>query len=189
MSRLVFILILACAAWGSVGEPEPAPFVHAVEFRYEQIPKALWERELVWLKNIGVTTVAFSITADAQDWQQFLSALLRRLDLKAWVRGPSPVPIDSTQLSAHGGPIAFIHAPPGRVAVISATDPLALVHSRQALAGGTDALLWVDVEDTLHPSFRKGAVSLSGEERAGAAAVRSSASAAALGACAGLHAA
>ncbi len=174
MPRLFLILALVCAAWGAADEPEPAPYVHAVEFPFEQIPRALWERELVWLKNIGINTVAFPMAAEARDWQEFLS-LLRRLDLKAWVRGPSPVPIDSTQLSRHGGPIAFIQAPPGRVATVSATDPLALVRSRQALAAGNGALLWVDVEDTLYPSFRKGAVSLSGDERAGAAALRRSA--------------
>src|SRR5262245_15255409 len=54
MRRLLALaLVAAASAWG--GE-----FVQAVEFPYYHHPRALWERELVWLKNIGIRTVAFS---------------------------------------------------------------------------------------------------------------------------------
>ena len=35
--------------------------MQAVEFPYYLYPHSLWERELVWLKNIGIHTVEFSI--------------------------------------------------------------------------------------------------------------------------------
>src|SRR5580700_6385412 len=74
----------------------PAPeFVQAVEFPYYTHPRALWERELVWLKNIGIRTVAFSVghtptgltsqKADPRaDLPGFLH-ILRRLGLRAWI--------------------------------------------------------------------------------------------------------
>ena len=51
-------LSLALLAAVSAGGPE---FVQAVEFPYYYHPRALWERELVWLKNIGVETIEFPI--------------------------------------------------------------------------------------------------------------------------------
>jgi len=40
----------------------PAPlYLQAVEFPYYLYPRTLWERELVWLKNIGIRSVEFSI--------------------------------------------------------------------------------------------------------------------------------
>jgi hypothetical protein len=93
-------------------------------------------------------------------------------------------------LESHGGPIAFVEGgvgfvdalpPPAPVSRISAADPRALVHSRRALASGRGSLLWEDVEDALFPAgweatgsplLRKGAVSLSGDERPSAAALR-----------------
>ncbi|HKE26850.1 MAG TPA: beta-galactosidase [Bryobacteraceae bacterium] len=86
----------------------PAPeFVQAVEFPYYLYPPTLWERELVWLKNIGIRTVAFSVpwnwhqlapgdfdftgrTSPRRDLTGFIR-LLRRLGLHAWVRPLPPV--------------------------------------------------------------------------------------------------
>jgi hypothetical protein len=204
LKRLAALLLLFAAAL-------PAQYVQAVEFPYYLYPRTLWERELVWLKTIGVSTVEFSIppnwhqvepgefdftgrTSPRRDLVAFVR-LLRRLDLRAWVR---PLPADAraqrawlkaletvlaTQTASHGGPIAFVEgralaidaaAPPVPVAVISATDPSAFIRSRQALAGAARALLWTDVEDALYPAgwaanpespLRKGAVGLSGDER------------------------
>jgi len=103
-------LVLASAA-GLAAPPAPAPgheYVQAVEFPYYAYPRALWERELVWLKNIGVRTVEFSIP---WNWHQVqpgdfdftgrtsprrdltgLIHILRRLNLQAWVRPLPPVP-------------------------------------------------------------------------------------------------
>jgi hypothetical protein len=58
MRTVALLLLLAGLA--------PAPetrhgFVQAVEFPYYAYPPQLWERELVWLKNLGIDTVAFSI--------------------------------------------------------------------------------------------------------------------------------
>ena len=89
--------------------PAPQPeFVQAVEFPYYLYPRALWDRELVWLKNIGIRTVEFSIpwnwhqlqpddfdftgrTSPRRDLVGFIK-LLRRLGLHAWVRPLPPVP-------------------------------------------------------------------------------------------------
>jgi len=82
--------------------------VQAVEFPYYAYPRALWERELVWLKNIGVNTVAFSIpwnwhqiepgdfdftgrTSPRRDLVSFIR-ILRRLGLRGWVRPLAPIP-------------------------------------------------------------------------------------------------
>ena len=50
-SALLFTFAVASPA------PEAEPqreYVHAVEFPYYFYPRQLWERELVWLKTIGV---------------------------------------------------------------------------------------------------------------------------------------
>ena len=82
--------------------------MQAVEFPYYLYPHQLWERELVWLKNIGVQTVEFSIpwnyhqtapgefdltgaTSPRRDLTGFIR-LLRKLGLRAWVRPLPPVP-------------------------------------------------------------------------------------------------
>ena len=58
MRALALLLLLA----GVAPAPEPRPeFVQAVEFPYYAYPPQLWERELVWLKNLGIDTVAFSV--------------------------------------------------------------------------------------------------------------------------------
>jgi len=54
-----FVLLLA--ACPGAAAPAQGAFVQAVEFPYYLYPRALWERELVWLKTIGVRTVEFSI--------------------------------------------------------------------------------------------------------------------------------
>ncbi len=81
--------------------------MQAVEFPYYLYPPNLWERELVWLKNIGVQTVEFSIpwnyhqtapgefdltgaTGPRRDLTGFIR-LLRKLGLHAWVRPLGPV--------------------------------------------------------------------------------------------------
>jgi hypothetical protein len=96
-------LVLAFTAAASA-----ADYVQAVEFPYYLYPRALWERELVWLKNIGVETIEFSIpwnfhqtqsgeadltgvTGSRRDLVGFVR-LLRRLGLRGWVRPLQPVP-------------------------------------------------------------------------------------------------
>jgi hypothetical protein len=181
MRRLIALALLAAASsWG-------AEFVQAVEFPYYHHPRGLWERELVWLKNIGIRTVAFSVgqnppkTDPRSDLAGFLK-ILRRLGLRAWIyEVPSDLsPMLAPQLEQHGGPIAFVEGPsdleaptpPAPVTRLSAVDAGALLRSREVFAGGHGALLWQDVEDTLSPGLERGVVSFSGEERPGATALR-----------------
>jgi hypothetical protein len=181
------LLLLAFCAFGQA----PREFVHAVEFRYYAYPESLWERELVWLRNIGIRTVAFSVPAR---WHQpessvfdFTGAsaprrnlagflrLIRRLDLRAWIRGDVPGP--AQRLLDPG----ILIRPSGRIEEVSATAPDALVRSRRALSQPASGLLWRDVEDYIVPAgyeqtpgitYRRGAVSVSGEESSAAAALR-----------------
>src|SRR5947209_162662 len=181
MRRLAVAVLLAagCAA--------PAEFVQAVEFPYYHHPRPLWERELVWLKNIGIRTIAFSPGRNAPpkdpraDLAGFLR-ILRRLGMRAWIYGVAPE-LTATlepQLERHGGPIAFVEgpsgleapAPPAPVTRLPATASDTLFRSLEAFARGHGSLLWQDVEDTLAPSLRRGIVSFSGDERTGAGTLR-----------------
>ncbi len=156
--RAAFLTLLAASTLCAMARPEgeaPAPeFVQAVEFPYYLYPRAQWERELVWLKTLGVRTVEFSIpwnwhqlpsgefdftgrTSPRRDLVGFIR-ILRKLDLRAWVRPLPPVSgwanngwpagINSAkpdaaaeaswlkqlenllapQTNKHGGPIAFV---------------------------------------------------------------------------------
>jgi len=181
MRRLLALALLAAvSAWG-------AEFVQAVEFPYYHHPRALWERELVWLKNIGIRTVAFSAgqkapkTDPRADLPAFLR-ILRRLGLRAWIYDvPHELSASlASQLESHGGPIAFVEspsdleapAPPTPVTRLSATGAQALFRSREVFSTGHGSLLWQDVEDTLDPGLKPGLVSFSGDERPAAATLR-----------------
>jgi len=145
-------LLLAFAATLPAPEPAPPPeFVQAVEFPYYLYPRTLWERELVWLKTVGIHTVEFSIpwnwhqvdggacdftgaTSPRRDLVGFIR-LLRRLEMRAWIRPLPPVKgwvnngypasvgqdrkatrpwlhelesLLAPQTEKHGGPIAFV---------------------------------------------------------------------------------
>ena len=176
MRLAALLLLFAAALPAPVAIAPPAEYVQAVEFPYYLYPRTLWERELVWLKTIGVSTVEFSIpwnwhqlqpgefdftgrTSPRRDLVAFIR-LLRRLDLRAWVRPLPPVPgwIDNgaptgpppdaraqrawlkaletvlaTQTASHGGPIAFVE---GRALGIDAAAPPAPV----AVISATDPL-------------------------------------------------
>ncbi|HTT65203.1 MAG TPA: beta-galactosidase [Bryobacteraceae bacterium] len=154
----LLLLFLAFAATLPASEPaRTAEMVQAVEFPYYLYPRALWERELVWLKNLGIHTVEFSIpwnwhqpdsggacdftgaTSPRRDLVGFIR-LLRRLEMRAWIRPLPPVKgwlnngyppgvaqdrkaarqwlhelenLLAPQTEAHGGPIAFVEGGPG----------------------------------------------------------------------------
>jgi len=101
------LLALLLAAAMPAAAPQRHDFIEAVEFPYYLCPRTLWERELVWMKTIGVRTVEFSVpwnwhqvrpgeydltgaTSPRRDLVGFIR-LLRRLDLHAWVRPLPPV--------------------------------------------------------------------------------------------------
>ena len=190
---LLLLLLLASTTFAATRE-----YVQAVEFPYYLYPRNLWERELVWLKAIGIRTVEFSVPPNRHQVQpgQYdftgstsprrdltgLVRILRRLNLRGWVRPlpPAPgwpsTPLDAaaqkewlrqlgqllaTQTVSHGGPVAFVEggvlaidagAPPAPVADVVATRPQALAASRDAMAAARGALLWHDVEDALYPA-------------------------------------
>ncbi len=102
-------LLLACAVAASpVPSDTAGEYIQAVEFPYYLCPHSQWEPELVWLKNLGIRTVEFSVP---WNWHQIspgeidltgrtsprrdlagLIRLIRRLGLRAWVRPLPPVP-------------------------------------------------------------------------------------------------
>ena len=101
------LLLFSFSAAAPAGNPSPSEYLQAVEFPYYLYPRTLWERELVWLKNIGIRSVEFSIP---WNWHQLapgdfdftgrtsprrdllgLIRILRRLGLNAWVRSAEPV--------------------------------------------------------------------------------------------------
>ena len=171
MKRLPALLVLFAAVLPAPPAPTPHDYVQAVEFPYYLCPRNLWERELVWLKNIGVDTVEFSIpwnwhqlqpgdydftgrTSPRRDLVAFIR-ILRKLDLRAWVRPLPPVTgfldngappgadaraqrawlrrleqLLTTQTAKHGGPIAYVE---GRALAIDAATPPAPVATISAL--------------------------------------------------------
>jgi hypothetical protein len=196
MTRLAVALLVAASA--AAPAPAPREYVQAVEFPYYLYPRQLWERELVWLKAIGVRTVEFSIP---WNWHQVqpgrydltgsttprrdlagLVKILRRLELRAWVRPLPPAPdwpspnldgaaqrawlrqleqLLATQTVSHGGPIAFSDSPipgvdaaaaPADPAEVSVMDPGALAASREAIHAGRKGIVWRHVEDSLYPA-------------------------------------
>jgi len=103
--RLWFAATLALfpsASPATAAGSRPPEYLQAVEFPYYLYPRTLWDRELVWLKNIGIGTVEFAIP---WNWHQVAAAdfdftgrtnprrdlnglvrTLRRLGLNAWLR-------------------------------------------------------------------------------------------------------
>jgi hypothetical protein len=200
MEPMRVLLALALLVPATLAAPAPAPpeFVQAAEFPYYLCPRSLWERELVWMKTIGIGAVEFSVP---WNWHQIqpgrydltgatsprrdlagLIRILRKLEMKAWVRPLPPMPdwpsptLDAAaqkiwlkqleqllapQTASHGGPVAWLEPaipgvdaglPPSPVAEISAAGAGALAASREAIAAGRKALLWRNVEDALYPA-------------------------------------
>jgi hypothetical protein len=164
MFRVTFLILafaIASPAW-----------VESVEFPWNAYPKPLWERELVWLKNIGITHVSLPPSSDPDQLTDLLR-IIRRLDMEADLEGPVP---DSLQplTRAHGGPLTDpLPGPPARLSVLM---PTAVTRARDLLTSGTAALVWTDVEDTLGPAgYKPGAINFAGEEKPATAALRRSA--------------
>jgi hypothetical protein len=166
--KLAAALLLLLVATAPAADP-PAAFVQAVDFPYYLYPRALWDRELVWLKNIGVQTVAFTIprdyhqvapgdfditgrTSPRRDLTGFIKTL-RKLGLRAWVRrtgdkGPDPAwtrlleQTLTTQTASHGGPVAFVDDGALTIDAAAAPAPVTTVSAIDpaALARSREAL-------------------------------------------------
>jgi len=153
MIRAAVLILLSAAV-------APA-WVESVEFPWNACPKPLWEAELVWLKNIGITHVSLPPARDVPQLTEVLR-IIRRLGMEADLEGPVPdalLPLTR----AHGGPLTDpLPGPPVR---LSALSPAAVTRSRDLLISGTGALLWTDAEETLGADgYRPGAVNFAGEE-------------------------
>ena len=106
-AALLLFFAAACPAPGFFAAPAAHEYVQAVEFPYYLYPRAQWERELVWMKSIGIRTVEFAIPWNwhetGPDHYDFtgetsprrdltgLIRILRRLQLEAWVRTGPPI--------------------------------------------------------------------------------------------------
>ena len=168
MKRLAALLVLTAAT--AAGAENREPYLQAVEFPYHLYPHALWERELVWLKNIGVQTVAFAIPRDfhqlasgefdlsgrsspRRDLTGFVRAL-RKLGLHGWIRSDNTSKGDAawiklldqtlaTQTVSHGGPIAFVDDRALAIDAAAAPVPVAVISAVDpgALARSREAMI------------------------------------------------
>jgi hypothetical protein len=146
-------------------------FVQAIEFPYRTFPPQLQERELVWMKNIGIDNITVPVV---RGWTEAETAplikILRRLGMKIYLRpqmgGPTTAELNAalaTQLVEHGGPVVIGIPQPG--ARVSVKSPAALDLSRASMVA-RGSLTWTDVEDTRDRSgFHRGAVSFTGDEQ------------------------
>jgi len=151
-----FLLLLAAALSAS-----SQPALSSVEFPWANFPRPLWERELVWLKNIGISHVSLPPAAPEKtaDLNEAIR-IVRRLGLEADLEGPVPDDLQP-QTRAHGGPLTDFKP----ATKISALAPDGLMRARKVLASPNPAILWTDVEDTIGPSgFHPGAVTFAGQE-------------------------
>jgi hypothetical protein len=140
--------------------PLPA-WVESVEFPWNSFPKHLWERELVWLKNIGIRHVSLPPAGEADQLNEVIR-IVRRLEMEADLEGPVPEQL-AALTKAHGGPLT--PPLPASAVRLSALAPDALTRSRKLLMSGVPALIWTDVEETLNASGNHaGAVNFAGEE-------------------------
>ncbi len=158
------LLALFAGAASPAADVPPAPFVQAVEFPYYLYPPHLWERELVWLKNIGIQTIEFTVpsawhklpsgqfdftgrTSPRRDLTGFIR-LLRRVGLQGWVATDSAdenaplAAILAPQSTNHGGPIAWADPPLPGVDAIAPPTPVNRVSAIDpaALAQSRDIL-------------------------------------------------
>jgi hypothetical protein len=159
--RAVALLALSAAT--------ASAWIESVEFPWNNFPAQLAERELVWLKNIGIRHVSLPPSADTARLREVIH-MVRRLGLEADLEGP--VPEDLQPLTrAHGGPLTE-PLPQGvfRIAALSADT---LNRERHAIGRRAPAILWSEVEDTIGSGgFKPGAVNFTGEEKTATAALR-----------------
>lgn len=114
----VLLVLCGLALPAPAYAPPEREYIQAVEFPYYLYPRALWERELVWLKAIGIRTVEFSIppnwhetapghydfTGETSPRRDLLGLIriLRQLDMRAWVgtQWPGGANLPSTPMTS-----------------------------------------------------------------------------------------
>jgi len=168
--RLPLLFLVASYLAGA----QANPVAQCVELPYPGMPRQLWERELVWMKNIGIGCVALPDGANLPA----VLAIVRKLELPAWILADAP---DARlgaalepQTESHGGPVRWIGrtAAPQPVRTASVTDPKALPATRAFFETHQGTLLWTDAESTLTPQLHRGAISFTGEEQPALSALR-----------------
>ena len=160
------MLLMAASAAAYTGA---AKIAQCVEFPSAGMPPQLWERELVWMKNIGVNCVAFPELPDAA-----LLTAVRKLQLPAWIINPPPEPLANSLLEAHGGPVHWVGttAVPQPIYRLSALSPISLAQARGIAETQMGTVLWTDVETTTKPLLHRGAIAFNGEEQPTLTALR-----------------
>jgi hypothetical protein len=163
MKYLLWLISIATAA-------SAAPVLNSVEFPFATFPRQYWDRELVWMKNVGIHNVALEVRSPSEE-QDVMSILrtLRKLDLTAWVRlDPGAAGLSKTLeplRKVHGGPILYLgNDTPQPLTKVSALSSTALTATRKIFSGTGGTVLWTDVETTLDPDYHRGAISFAGEE-------------------------
>lgn len=159
-ARLAFALFFCCApalAW-----------TESVEFPWNAYPRHLWERELVWLKNIGIRHISLPPSSEPGQMTEVI-AVVRRVGLQTDLEQPIPASLEALSVR-HGGPLTD---PIPNAVKLSVSQADALARSRELLLSGAPGLIWTGVEDTLGPAgYAPGAVTFAGQERPGAATLR-----------------
>jgi hypothetical protein len=152
--RAVALLALSAAT--------ASAWIESVEFPWNNFPPQLADRELVWLKNIGIRHVSLPPSADTARLREVIN-IVRRLGMEADLEGPVPDELQPLT-RAHGGPLTE-PLPSGafRIAALSSDT---LNHERHAIGARAPAVVWSDVEDTIGPGgFKPGAVNFTGDEK------------------------
>lgn len=144
-------------------------WVESVEFPWNAFPRPLWERELAWLKNIGIRHVSLPPGQDAAQLADIIR-VVRTLGLEADLESPVPEALQPLT-KAHGGPLTEPLAGAVRLSALAAD---ALTRSRKLLTGGKPAIIWTDVEETLTSAgaHHAGAVNFAGTETAATVPLR-----------------
>lgn len=159
LSRIAALTVLASSlacAW-----------TMSVEFPYPNLPRAIWERQLAHLKEMGVSHVSLPASGSAAQMDEVI-AIVRRLGLEADLEGPIPERLE-TLAKSHGGPLTD---PPEGAVRIAATMARALENERKLLTAGTRAIVWTGVFEILTPEYQAGPIRLSGTEGPAAAIIR-----------------
>ncbi len=167
MRRAIVLAVLAITV-APAAPPVPA-WVESVEFPWAATPRHLWERDLLWLKDAGITHVSLPSAGDTSELLPLIR-IIRRLDLEADLEGPVPASLEALT-RVHEGPLtAPLPGPPVR---ISALAPDALNRVTEQFLNSSRAVIWTDVFDTLNGStFHPGAVAFNGTERPAALTLR-----------------